>query len=179
MNRLEKKKSTFNDQQKTQLLELCTRYRSVFSLNQEGLERCKIAEAEFPLQKNSKQVDRHPYRTIQEHKKLLINLTRICNQSALSRRTRAHRRCLYAWLPQLMAPHVFVSITGLLLTSSLSERHGQCPILSLISTQWVVRNHHRVRHSECLLANTYSEGRLSQNSICNLERQTRFQGPSL
>ena len=127
-----KKKSTFNDQQKTQLLELCTRYRSVFSLNQEGLEICKIAEAEFPLQKKSKQVDRHPYRTIQEHKKLLINLSRICNQSALSRRTRAHRRCLYVWLPQLMAPHVFVSITGLLLTSSLSERHGQCPILSLI-----------------------------------------------
>ena len=31
------KNSTFNDQQKTQLLDLCTRYRSVFSLNQEEL----------------------------------------------------------------------------------------------------------------------------------------------
>ena len=31
------KNSTFNDQQKTQLLDLCTRYQSVFSLNQEEL----------------------------------------------------------------------------------------------------------------------------------------------
>ena len=57
------KNSTFNDQQKTQLLDLCTRYRSVFSLNQEELGTCTIAEAEFPLQKNTKPVDRHPYRT--------------------------------------------------------------------------------------------------------------------
>ena len=61
MNRL--KKSTFNDQQKTQLLDLCTRYRSVFSSNQEELGRCTIAEAEFPLQKNTKPVDHHPNRT--------------------------------------------------------------------------------------------------------------------
>ena len=38
------KNSTFNDQQKTHLLDLCTRYRSVFSLNQDGLGRCTIAE---------------------------------------------------------------------------------------------------------------------------------------
>ena len=57
------KKSTFNDQQKTQLLDLCTQYRSNFSLNQEELGRCTIAEAEFPLQENTKPVDRHPYRT--------------------------------------------------------------------------------------------------------------------
>ena len=55
------KNSTFVDQQKTQLLDLCTRYRSVFSLNQEELWRCAIAEAEFSLQKNTKPVDRHPY----------------------------------------------------------------------------------------------------------------------
>ena len=30
-----------------------------------------------------------------------------------------------------------------------------------------------------LLASTYSEERLSQNSICNLERQMRFEGPFL
>ena len=57
------KNSTFNDQQKTQLLDLCTQYRPVFSLTQEELGRCTIAEAEFPLQKNTKPVDRHPYRT--------------------------------------------------------------------------------------------------------------------
>ena len=57
------KNSTFNGQQKTQLLDLCAQYRSVFSLTQEELGRCTIAEAEFPLQKNTKPVDRHPYRT--------------------------------------------------------------------------------------------------------------------
>ena len=56
--------STFIDQQKTQLSDLCTRYRSVFSINQEELERCTIAEAKFSSQKNTKPVDRHPYRTI-------------------------------------------------------------------------------------------------------------------
>ena len=39
--------------------------------------------------------------------------------------------------------------------------------------------HHRVRHTECLLANTHSEDGLSQNNIWNLERQVRFQGPTL
>ena len=57
------KSSTFNGQQTTQLLDLCTQYRSVFSLNQDELGKCTIAEAEFPLQKNTKRVDRHPYRT--------------------------------------------------------------------------------------------------------------------
>ena len=57
------KSSTFNGQQRTQLLDMCTRYRSQFSLNQDELGRCTITEAEFPLQKNTKPVDRHPYRT--------------------------------------------------------------------------------------------------------------------
>ena len=57
------KNSTSNDQQKIQLIDLCTRYRSVLSLNQEELGRCTIAEAELPLQKNTKPVDRHLYRT--------------------------------------------------------------------------------------------------------------------
>ena len=57
------KNLTFNGQQKTQLLDLCTQYRSVFALNQDELGKYTIAEAEFPLQKNTKPVDRHPYRT--------------------------------------------------------------------------------------------------------------------
>ena len=55
--------STFNGQQRTQLLDLCTRNRSVFSLNQDELGRCTITEAESPFQKSTKPVDRHPYRT--------------------------------------------------------------------------------------------------------------------
>ena len=57
------KNTTFNGQQRAQLLNLCTRYRSVFSLNPNELGKCTIVEAEFPLQKNTKPVDRHPYRT--------------------------------------------------------------------------------------------------------------------
>ena len=129
------KDSTFNDQQKRQLLDLCTWYRSVFSLSSEELGRCTIAEAAFPLQKNTKPVDRHPYRTNPRAQEVIDNCVENIYILALSRRARAHRRCLYVWLPQLMAPHVSVSITGLLLTSFLFERHGQCLILSLISTQ--------------------------------------------
>jgi hypothetical protein len=57
------KNTTFDDQQRTQIINLCTRYRSVFSLNPKELGRCKIGEAEFPLRENTKPVDRHPYRT--------------------------------------------------------------------------------------------------------------------
>ena len=57
------KNTTFDGQQRTQIINLCNQYRSVFSLNQKELGKCTIAEAEFPLQKNTKPVDRHPYRT--------------------------------------------------------------------------------------------------------------------
>ena len=57
------KNTTFDVQQRAQIINLCTEYRSVFSLNQKELGKCTIAEAEFPLQKDTKPVDRHPYRT--------------------------------------------------------------------------------------------------------------------
>ena len=57
------KNTTFDDQQRAQIINLCTEYRSVFSLNQKELGKCTIAEAEFPLQKDTKPVDRHPYRS--------------------------------------------------------------------------------------------------------------------
>ena len=56
------KRSTSNDQQQTQLLDLCNKYRSVFSLTSKELGNCTLAEAELPLQKNTKPVDHHPYR---------------------------------------------------------------------------------------------------------------------
>ena len=43
------KNSTFNDQQRTQLLDLCTRYRSVLFLNEEELGRCTIAEGRISV----------------------------------------------------------------------------------------------------------------------------------
>ena len=57
------KKSTFNDHQQTQLLDRCTMYRSVFSSSPKELSKGTIAEAKFPLQKQAKPVDHHPYRT--------------------------------------------------------------------------------------------------------------------
>ena len=57
------KNTTFDDQQRAQIINLCTEYRSVFSLNQKELGKYTIAEAEFPLQKDTKPVDRHPHRT--------------------------------------------------------------------------------------------------------------------
>ena len=57
------KNTTFDDQQRTQIINLCTKYRSVFSLNKKELGKCTIAEAQFSLQKDTKPVDRHPYRT--------------------------------------------------------------------------------------------------------------------
>ena len=57
------KKSTFNDHQQTQLLDLCTMYRSVFSSSPKELSKRTIAEAKFSLQKQAKPGDRHPYRT--------------------------------------------------------------------------------------------------------------------
>ena len=57
------KRSTFNNHLRTQLLDLCTKYRSVFSLSPKELGKCTTAEAEFPLQKQAKPVDHHPYRT--------------------------------------------------------------------------------------------------------------------
>ena len=57
------KNTTFDDPQRAQIINLCTEYRSLFSLNQKELGKCPLAEAEFPLQKDTKPVDRHPYRT--------------------------------------------------------------------------------------------------------------------
>ena len=57
------KDSAFSDQQQTKLLELCTKYRSRFSVSPEELGKCTITEAEFPLQKQAKPVDHHPYKT--------------------------------------------------------------------------------------------------------------------
>ena len=55
--------TTFSADQCAQLLDLCTKYRSVFSLSPKELGRCKIAEAEFPLQPGTQPVDRSAYRT--------------------------------------------------------------------------------------------------------------------
>ena len=55
--------TTFTSQQCSQILDLCAKYRHVFSLSPQELGKCKIAKADFPLEPGTKPVDRAPYRT--------------------------------------------------------------------------------------------------------------------
>ena len=82
------KRSTFNDHQQTQLLDLCKKYRSVFSLTSKELGKCTIAEAEFPSQKHTSLSQWIITRIgrIQEHKKWLINVLRAWSRMALHRK---------------------------------------------------------------------------------------------
>ena len=55
--------TTFSEDQREQLLQLCTRYRSVLSLSPDELGTCTIAEeADFPLEPGTRAVNRAPYR---------------------------------------------------------------------------------------------------------------------
>ena len=56
-------KTTFSPGECEQVLDLCTKYRNVFSLSPRELGKCTIAEAEFPLEPGTRPVDRAPYRT--------------------------------------------------------------------------------------------------------------------
>ena len=93
------KYSMFNDQQKTLLLDLCTQYRPVFSLTQVELGRCTIAEEEFPLQKNTKPVDRDPYRANPRAQEVIDK--RVENMISVGNcREEAERMgltCMYCW----------------------------------------------------------------------------------
>ena len=55
-------KTTFSPGECEQVLDLCTKYRNVFSLSPRELGKCTIAEAEFPLEPGTRPVDRAPYR---------------------------------------------------------------------------------------------------------------------
>ena len=54
---------------------------------------------------------------------------------ALSKKSQVHGDHPSVLLQKLMDHRVSVSITGLLLISFLLERHGICPISSLVSIQ--------------------------------------------
>ena len=55
-------KTTFTSCERAQVLDLCTKYRSVFSLSPQELGECTLAETEFPLKPGTRPVDRAPYR---------------------------------------------------------------------------------------------------------------------
>lgn len=54
--------TTFSPDQREQILQLCTKYRSVFSLTPQELGKCNITEADFPMPPGTKPVNRAPYR---------------------------------------------------------------------------------------------------------------------
>ena len=54
--------SNFTSEQKESVLDLCAKYRPVFSLFMSELGRCTIAEATFPVPPGTRAVDRPPYR---------------------------------------------------------------------------------------------------------------------
>ena len=54
--------TTFSSDQCSQVLDLCAKYRSIFSLSSSELGKCTIMEADFPLQPGTTPVDRNPYR---------------------------------------------------------------------------------------------------------------------
>ena len=54
--------TTFTSEQKESVLDLCAKYRPVFSLSMSELGRCTIAEATFPVPSGTRPVDRPPYR---------------------------------------------------------------------------------------------------------------------
>ena len=57
------KRFTFNDHQHTLLLDMCTKYRSVFPLSPKALGKCTLVEAKFLLQRQDKPVDQDRFRT--------------------------------------------------------------------------------------------------------------------
>ena len=55
--------TTFSREQVSEAINLCAKYRSVFSLSADELGCCKKAEATFPLQPGTRLIDRAPYST--------------------------------------------------------------------------------------------------------------------
>ena len=55
-------KTTFTPAECEQVLTLCTKYRSVFSLSPQEQGKCTLAEATFPLGPGTRSVNRTPYR---------------------------------------------------------------------------------------------------------------------
>ena len=55
-------KTTFTSAECEQVLTLCTKYRSDFSLSTQELGKYTLAEATFPLEPGARPVNRTPYR---------------------------------------------------------------------------------------------------------------------
>ena len=70
-------KTTFTPAECEQVITLCTKYRSVFSLSPQELGRCTLAEATFPLEPGTRPVNRTPYRA---HPRVRETIDKCVNQ---------------------------------------------------------------------------------------------------
>ena len=134
------KRSIFDDQQQTQLLDLCTKYRPVFSLTSKELGKYTIAEAEFPLQKNTKLVDHHPYWTNPRAQEVIDKCVESMESDGIIEKRPS------AWgLPVCIveksdgSPRFSVDYKTTM-NKFLVQETWPMPISSLISTQQVARN---------------------------------------
>ena len=135
------KNSAFNDQQKTQLLDLCTRYRSVFSSTHDELGRCTIGEAEFPLQKNTKPVDRYPYRTNLRAQEVIDKCAdKIESAGIVEKKTSAWGLPVFIVAKAGCTPRFWIDYRTALNKSLILETWPMPDIESHIDTVGVVRN---------------------------------------
>ena len=82
--------TTFSPEQVWEAINLCAKYRPVFSLSADELGCCKIAEATFPLQPGTRPVDRAPYRTSPRLQKQIDDqVDKLLKQGIIEERTSA------------------------------------------------------------------------------------------
>ena len=81
---------TFSPEQVSEVMNLCAKYRPVFSLSAGELGCCKIAEATFLLQPGTRPVDRAPYRTSPRLQKQIDDqVDKLLKQGIIEERTSA------------------------------------------------------------------------------------------
>ena len=102
-------RSTFNDHQQTQLFDLCTKYRSIFS----ELGKCTITEAKISLQKHAKPVDHYPYKTSSNPRvqEVIDKCVESMDSEGIIENAQAHGDHPCVLLQKLMDHRVSVSIT--------------------------------------------------------------------
>ena len=82
--------TTFSPEQVSEVINLCAKYRPVFSLSADELGCYKIPEATFPLQSGTRPVDRAPYRTSPRLQKQIDDqVDKLLKQGIIEERTSA------------------------------------------------------------------------------------------
>ena len=131
----------FNDQRQTQLFDLCTKYQSDFSLAPKELGKCTIAEeAEFPLQKNTKPVDHHPYRMTPKAQEVIDKCVESTESDGIIEKSSSAWESFVSIVAKADGSPRFCVNYRTTINKFLVRETWPMPILSLISTQSVARD---------------------------------------